>query len=77
MDYNTSALGQYPISGDILICERCSNQVHYAEKCEYCKKSVCLSCVKSAKRIKKTSRLSICKGCWGNLRARKQFKAVN
>ncbi len=63
--------------GDILICERCSNQVHYVEQCEYCKKSVCLLCVKSAKRIKKTRRLSICKGCWGNMKARKQFKAVN
>ena len=30
-----------------------------------------------AKRVQKLRRLSICKGCWGNLKARKQFKAVN
>ncbi len=62
--------------GETLICERCSNQVYYVENCDYCKKAVCLSCEKSAKRLKKIRRLVICKACWGNMKARKQFKAM-
>lgn len=62
--------------GETLICERCSNQIYYAEKCDYCKKMVCLLCEKSAKRVKKIRRWVICKACWGNLKARSQFKAL-
>ncbi len=63
--------------GDSLICERCSQQVYYVEKCDYCAKAVCLLCEKSAKRIKKVRRAVICKGCWGNMQARHKFKALN
>ena len=59
-----------------MICERCSQQVYYVEKCDYCGKNVCLLCEKSAKRIKKVRRAVICKGCWGNLKTRSRFKAL-
>lgn len=63
--------------GDGLICDRCSQAVHYVEKCDYCAKSVCVMCEKSAKRIRKIRRAVICKNCWGTLSTRKKFKALN
>lgn len=60
-----------------MICERCSTQVHFVEKCMNCSKSVCASCVKSAKRHAKTTRYVICKDCWTSLPARKKFKKIN
>lgn len=60
-----------------MICDRCSNQSYFLEKCEYCAKNVCVNCAKSAKRVQKIRRLLICKGCWGNLRSRSKFKGVN
>ena len=41
-----------------------------------CGKMVCQSCVKSAKRLKKVTRLVICKDCWGDLKKRSKFKAL-
>ncbi|MFH1095478.1 MAG: hypothetical protein V1728_04640 [Candidatus Micrarchaeota archaeon] len=59
-----------------MICERCSQQGHFLEKCEYCSRMVCLACEKSSKRVKKTKRFVICKDCWGNLKTRSRFKAL-
>ncbi len=59
-----------------MICERCSDNVHFVEKCEYCGKMVCVNCEKSAKRLKKVTRLVICKDCWGKLSVRKKFKSA-
>jgi len=62
--------------GDGLICERCSSQVYMVEKCNSCGKMVCQSCVKSAKRLKKVSRVVICRDCWGDMKKRSKFKAL-
>jgi hypothetical protein len=59
-----------------LICDRCSKQAYAVEKCGNCKKSVCESCKKSAKRVNKVARHVICKDCWGSLKARTSFKAL-
>ena len=59
-----------------MICERCSNQCYGYEKCNYCGKSICNDCAKSAKRVKKVTRYVICKDCWGNLKSRSKFKAL-
>ncbi len=60
-----------------MICDRCSESMHFLEKCEYCQKMVCVNCEKSAKRVRKLRRLVICKTCWGNLKSRKLFKSTD
>ena len=57
-------------------CERCGKPTHLVRVCEYCKKSLCRACIKSAKRIEKVSRLIICKGCWGSIKKRRRFKSA-
>jgi len=64
------------VNGDYLNCERCGNYTHLPRNCSYCKKLLCRSCIKSSKRVQKIKRLIICKGCWGDLGARKKFKSV-
>ena len=59
-----------------MICERCSNETHRPEKCNYCSKSLCRACHKSSKNPKKEGRLVICKACWGNLGKRSKFKSA-
>jgi hypothetical protein len=54
-------------------CDRCSKEVHATEDCAYCKRAVCERCKKSAKHVKKTLRLAICKDCWTNIKTRKKF----
>ncbi len=46
------------------------------EKCNSCGKMVCESCEKSAKRVKKVSRVVICKDCWSDMKKRSKFKAL-
>ena len=60
----------------IVTCERCGAQTAKVEKCNYCGKTICYNCIKSQKRVDKTKRYYICKSCWSNLDARKQFKSV-
>jgi hypothetical protein len=35
---------------------------------------ICNLCAKSSSRYKKTTRLVICKDCWGNMKKRTAFK---
>jgi hypothetical protein len=56
-------------------CERCKRQVPKADICNYCKKIICETCKKSARRASKIKKLFICKDCWGNLAFRKRFKS--
>ena len=60
----------------IITCERGGEQVARAERCSYCNKQVCESCLKSSKRIGKVKRYYICKGCWGNMGSRSRFKSA-
>lgn len=57
-----------------MICEGCKKHAYFLEKCDYCGKAVCQSCVKSRKTIAKTKRYIICKQCWSSMQARMAFK---
>jgi len=59
-----------------MICGRCSRPTYNPEKCGYCSRIVCRSCVKSAKRVGKVRRLVICRDCWSDLSRRKAFKSA-
>jgi hypothetical protein len=59
-----------------MICERCSRDIHKFETCDYCKRKVCVSCVKSAKKYTKTTRIVICKDCWSKMPSRKTYKSA-
>ncbi len=56
-------------------CARCGKQSAKLEECDYCKKRLCIACIKSSKR-KKVGRLHICKDCWGDVRKMKKFKGA-
>jgi len=58
-----------------MICERCGREVHFLEKCEYCNRKICASCVKSSKKLSRVRRIVICKDCWGEMEKRKAFKS--
>ena len=55
-------------------CERCGAQSAKLQRCDYCNRKLCLSCIKSMKR-KKVGHLIICKDCWGDISKRKLFKS--
>lgn len=59
-----------------MLCEKCSEPVHNPEKCDYCEKILCRSCVKSSKNPKKTTRTVICKACWGDMGKRTKYKQL-
>ncbi len=55
-------------------CARCGAQSAKIEKCGYCSRRICYTCIKSQKR-KKPGKLFICKSCWTSMPQRKRFKA--
>lgn len=57
-------------------CQRCNKEAHYLEKCNYCERQVCRTCVKSSRRPIKIERIVICKDCWSDLRKRKKYKSA-
>ena len=59
-----------------MICERCSRDIYKFEKCDYCNRKLCFNCVKSSKRLSKTTRLVICKDCWSKMPTRKKYKST-
>ena len=59
-----------------MICERCSRDIYKFEKCDYCNRKLCFNCVKSSKRLSKTTRLVICKDCWSKMPSRKTYKST-
>lgn len=56
-------------------CERCKKQVAKADRCDYCARLVCESCVKSSRRARRTRKLFICKDCWSDMGKRTRFKS--
>lgn len=58
----------------ILTCERCGNQTAKLQPCTYCQKKDCVACIKSSRRKNKREKIYICRGCWGSLKVRAQFK---
>jgi hypothetical protein len=56
-------------------CARCGAQSAKIETCEYCKRRIDYSCIKSQKR-KKPGKIFICKSCWSSIPSRRLFKAV-
>jgi hypothetical protein len=61
----------------IITCDRCKREVFKSESCGYCRRRICVSCMKSSQRVRKVNRLVICKDCWSNTRKRKIFKNNN
>ena len=59
-----------------MLCERCGREIHKYEICNYCKKKICVNCVKSSRRVSKTTRVVICKDDWSKMPSRKAFKAT-
>ncbi len=59
-----------------MLCERCSADIFKHEVCRYCNRKICSNCVKSSRRVTKTSRIVICKDCWSNMKRRKAFKGM-
>ncbi|MCD6549092.1 hypothetical protein J7K41_00030 [Candidatus Micrarchaeota archaeon] len=57
----------------ILTCERCGEQVYKVERCDYCGRLICHSCVKSSRKTKDGRRV-ICKDCWTDTQKRKAYK---
>jgi len=55
-------------------CMRCGAQTARLANCNYCKKAICYTCVKSQKR-KKPGKLFICKSCWSTMASRKHYKS--
>ena len=58
----------------VLLCDRCKREIFKLEVCTYCKRQICNRCMKSSQRVKKTTRLVICKDCWTDTKKRKVFK---
>ena len=58
----------------VTLCDRCKREVFKYEQCNYCKRKICYSCVKSSQRSPKTRRLVICRDCWGSMKKRGAFK---
>lgn len=56
------------------LCERCKREIFKNEVCSYCNKKICNSCIKSSERFQKTTRIVICKDCWGNVKRRNAFR---
>lgn len=61
----------------IMTCDRCKREIFKSETCGYCKRKICVNCMKSSQRVKKINRLVICKDCWSNTKRRKIFKNNN
>lgn len=59
-----------------MICERCGKDIYKYSTCNYCKRKICSSCVKSSKRISKTVRIVICKDCWTKMDTRRLYKSA-
>ncbi len=57
-----------------MIDEISGKQAYYLEECSYCKKKVSQDNVKASKKKGKINRYVICKRCWSDLKARKQWK---
>jgi hypothetical protein len=58
----------------VITCDRCKREIFKTELCNYCNRTICVLCTKSAQRVQKVTRLAICKDCWGNMSRRKMFK---
>ena len=60
----------------ITLCDRCKNETHFSEKCNFCDRRICRDCLKSQKRLHKLERMTMCKTCWGDLGKRSRFKSA-
>jgi hypothetical protein len=57
-------------------CARCGNQTAKLQKCDYCDRKICYSCIKSSKR-KRVGKRYICKSCWSNITKRSIYKSTS
>ena len=57
-----------------ITCERCKREIFKYEKCDYCGRKICNSCMKSSQRASKVRRLIICRDCWSSMPKRKAYK---
>ncbi len=59
-----------------MLCARCGKTIYKYRTCNYCKRKICESCVKSSRKVSKIMKLVICKDCWSKMPTRKQFKSA-
>ncbi len=55
-------------------CERCGRDTHFVQKCTFCGKWVCQSCVHASKNVEKVNRIVICKTCFGDASKMKAYE---
>lgn len=55
-------------------CDRCGKETHFLEKCTFCEKMVCRACEHASKNVEKTTRVVICKTCFGDVNKMKKFE---
>ncbi len=60
----------------IEVCVRCGARTVKTDKCGYCGRLLCVSCIKSSKKPSKTEKLCICKDCWSKMGKRAEYKRV-
>ncbi|MDE1850646.1 MAG: hypothetical protein KGH54_02515 [Candidatus Micrarchaeota archaeon] len=59
-----------------MMCERCGKDIFKYSTCNYCKKKICVNCMKSSRKVTKTNRIVICKDDWSKMTKRKTFKSA-
>ncbi|MGI0141736.1 MAG: hypothetical protein ACREBF_03760 [Candidatus Micrarchaeales archaeon] len=59
-----------------MMCERCGKDIFKYNTCNYCKKKICVNCMKSSRKVTKTTRLVICKDDWTKMQKRGTFKSA-
>ena len=59
-----------------MLCERCGTDIYKYKTCNYCKRKIGNECVKSSRKLSKTTKLVICKDDWSKMRIRQQYKSA-
>ncbi|MDE1846166.1 MAG: hypothetical protein KGH53_02710 [Candidatus Micrarchaeota archaeon] len=59
-----------------MMCERCKRDIFKYNTCNYCKRKICVNCMKSSRKVTKTNRIVVCRDCWTKMPKRMQFKSA-
>ncbi|MEM2974101.1 MAG: hypothetical protein QW112_00520 [Candidatus Micrarchaeia archaeon] len=58
-------------------CERCKEETYLLDKCNFCDRKICRSCIKASKNPNRLERIIICKDCWSDIDKRSKFKSYS